>query len=144
CAPDSGGGRISLKTLLGVANEVAAQILRPVESDVRSGEKLIQGRTAWAARCQSGTDADAQTAAGELDLADSLTHGIQQLHSDVGWGIRKDEQKLLATPASEGIAWAQGRSGEACKFLQHAVSSGMPELIIECLEPVEVDQCETD
>src|SRR6202011_5905519 len=54
------------------------------------------------------------------------------------------QQEFLASPTTESVGGAYRSRGDGGEFLQHAIAGRVPELVVERLEAVQVDECNTE
>jgi len=68
------------------------------------------------------------------------THTVGEERGLVQRGVRDQASKLLAADPREQIAWPQQGGGHPAEGCDDDVAGLMPELVVDLLEPIEIEQ----
>src|SRR4051794_25385653 len=125
---------------------VLAAALRAVERAVRGGDEHVDPAGLGERR-----DAEAR---GDRDPLASGADDLERLERRAGAlchrraagcvGARENERELLAAPPSGDVDLPSGVAQGAGERAQHEVARGVPEAVVDVLEPVEVGEDEAE
>ena len=121
---------------------VAAALLGLVHREVGVAEHLVGGEVGIVPDRHADGDVHTQ---GHLTDPDGLAHGLAEALGEVERGIHVgdrfgDDEELVAAEAADVVSAAHDRLETLRHRSQHGVAGWMPVLIVDVLEPVEIDE----
>ncbi len=132
----------SAQRVVAELDPIATPLLGLVDGEVGIAQHLVGGEVGVLADRHADRDVDVQCHLADLDrfahrLAESL--GEVERGVDVGDGFGDDEE-LVAAETADVVTAADGRLESSGHGAEHGVTGGMAVLVVDVLEPVEVEE----
>ena len=123
---------------------VAACRLGDIKRAVRGGIQLVQTRATSDREARGYSYTDGLAVDGYGSLGDPLTEPLQSIAHARGFGFRADQAELLAAQARNQAKIRKLLAHDARDRRQGFVASGVPVLVIDALEPIDVGDGESN